>query len=234
MSTLQRSRTIVSAFAAMLMVALSAPIAVHGEDQPLPVEEQAFAPAAIPDPSVSVADRRVRAAQHALLSPDLGSLQEEALLAVVATAMAWEETSGYGAVEASRAAASALFAPLAAPTWDETSGYGAVEANRAEPDVSVAPAAGTMADAASGLGSVAVNRVTTAQHALEAGDLGSLQEEALAAVVAAGSVADASSVDDALASTRAALLAQFRAVELSSSRFLGAAQQESASCDISN
>jgi hypothetical protein len=284
MSTIHRSRTIVSAVAAMVMVALSAPIAVHAEDPVVPVEEQALAPASIPGPSVSVADSRVSAAQQALLSPDLGSMQEEALLAVVATAMSWDQTSGYGVLEASRAAAAALYAPVAGPTWDETSGYGMVEAIRAEPDVSVAPATGTTADAASGVGSGGANRVTNAEYALRTGDLGSMQEDALTAIVAAGaswddtsgyraleasratighpavsttaatirlvaaqqallsgdlgsmqeealaavmaasSVGDDASVDEALAATRAALLAQFRAVELSSSRFLGADQ----------
>ena len=256
MSTIHRSRTIISSFAAVFMVALSAPIAVHAEDPVVPVEEQALAPASIPGPSVSVADSRVSAAQQALLSPDLGSMQEEALLAVVATAM----------------------------SWDQTSGYGVVEAIRAEPDVSVAPATGTTADAASGVGSGGTNRVTNAEYALHTGDLGSMQEDALTAIVAAGaswddtsgyraleasratighptvsttaatirlaaaqqallsgdlgsmqeealaalvaasSVGDDASVDETLASTRAALLAQFRAVEFSSSRYLGADQ----------
>ena len=52
------------------------------------------------------------------------------------------------------------------------------------------------------------------------------------AVMAASCTEDDASIDDALASTRATLLAQFRAVELSSSRSLGDAQQESVSCDI--
>jgi hypothetical protein len=43
------------------------------------------------------------AAEQALQSPDLGSMQEEALLAVVAASSSWDETSGYGAVEAARA-----------------------------------------------------------------------------------------------------------------------------------
>src|SRR5215213_4062484 len=81
MSTIHRSRTIVSAVAAMLMVGLLAPSAVHAEEPLLPVEEQALAPAAMPGASVSVADSRVSAAQQALLSPDLGSMQEEALRA---------------------------------------------------------------------------------------------------------------------------------------------------------
>jgi hypothetical protein len=68
------------------------------------------------------------------------------------------------------------------------------------------------------------SRVAAAQQALLSGDLGSMQEEALAAVVAASTTPDEASVDDALAADRAALLAQFRAVELSSSSSLGADQ----------
>src|SRR5829696_428424 len=204
MSTIHRSRTIVSAFAATFMVALTAPITVHAQDQVL-TEEQALAPASVPGPAVSVEDSRVSAAQHALLSPDLGSLQEEALMAVVAAAMSWDATSGYGAVEASRAAASALYAPVAGPTWDETSGYGAVEAIRAEPDAYVAPAASTTADAASRFGSVAANRVANAEYALQAGDLGSMQEEALTAIVAAGASWDETSGYGVLESSRATI-----------------------------
>src|SRR4051812_12665561 len=87
MSTIRPSRTIILAFAAMFGVGLSAPIAVHAEDPLLPVEEQALAPAAMPGPSVSVEDSRVSAAQHAPLSPDLGSMQEEALMAMLGAAM---------------------------------------------------------------------------------------------------------------------------------------------------
>ena len=56
---------------------------------------------------------------------------EEQILVLAPAGSSWEETSGYRSVEASRAAASALFAPDAGPSWDETSGYGAVEASRA-------------------------------------------------------------------------------------------------------
>ena len=45
----------------------------------------------------------------------------------LAAVRAWDETSGYGPVETSRAAASAWLAGDA--SWNETSGYGAVEAN---------------------------------------------------------------------------------------------------------
>jgi hypothetical protein len=116
------------AFAFMLL----APVAVNAEED----EVLALAPVAAPsvgEPSVDAvqAAARALAAQHALQTGDIGSMQEERLLAIVAAAPSWDTTSGYGSVEASRAAASALLAPVASPSWDATSGYGAVEASRA-------------------------------------------------------------------------------------------------------
>jgi hypothetical protein len=67
-----------------------------------------------------------------LLSGELISGRDQALAFAAAAAMLWDETSGYGSVEASRAAASALYAPVASPSWDDTSGYGSVEESRAE------------------------------------------------------------------------------------------------------
>jgi hypothetical protein len=100
MSMIQRSPIVVSVFAALLVFALSAPIAVDAEDQVV-TEDQV----------VAVVD------------------QDPALALAPAS---WDETSGYGSVEASRAVASALYAPVADPSWDDTSGYGSVEASRAE------------------------------------------------------------------------------------------------------
>jgi hypothetical protein len=56
------------------------------------------------------------AAQQALQGGDLGGLQEEALFAVLATGQSWDETSGYGSVEASRAANALPAAPAASTT----------------------------------------------------------------------------------------------------------------------
>jgi hypothetical protein len=81
---------------------------------------------------------------------------EEPVLAAAPAAASWDETSGYGSVEASRADVSALwsgelirdqeqtlaFAGAAAATlWDAMSGYGAVEASRAANALPVAPSA---------------------------------------------------------------------------------------------
>ena len=275
MSTTKRSRTAISVFAALFTVALSTPLMVHAEDQIIGAEDQVIALAPVAGPSwdetsgygaveasratighpaasTTLEQTRMAAAQRALLSGDIGSMQEESLLAIVAAAPSWDETSGYGAVEASRAANALPAAPAESTTaeetrapaaqqalqshdlgslqedallavvatgasWDETSGYGSVEASRA---VIGHPIAITTAEA---------NRVLAAQQALRSYDLGSLQEEALTAVVAASiGEADASigeanaSVDAGLAPTSAELLAQFRAVELALSRSLGA------------
>jgi hypothetical protein len=131
--------------------------------------------------SGSVQLNRVSIVQHALQADDLGSLQEEALAAIVAPGASWDETSGYGAVEASRA----------------TIGH---------------PAASTTNQA---------NRVFAAERALLSHDLGSLQEEALAAVVADPMAPAQSSDYGSLEATRAELLAQFRAIELALSSGLG-------------
>src|SRR5688572_2555997 len=56
---------------------------------------------------------------------------EEQPVAMAPAGASWEEESGYRSVEASRAASSALLAPMAGLSWDETSGYGAVEMSRA-------------------------------------------------------------------------------------------------------
>jgi hypothetical protein len=135
MSTNRCSRLVFSVFAAALTLALSAPLAVNadevstGEDEVL-----ALAPVTAPGVAVTSVDAvqaAALAAQRALLSGDMGSMQEDRLLAIVAAAPSWDDTSGYASVEASRAAASALVAPIAAPSWDVSSGYASVEASRA-------------------------------------------------------------------------------------------------------
>jgi hypothetical protein len=140
-STVQRSRTAISIFAAVLTFALCAPVAVNAEDEVIAAEEP--------------------------------------LLAAVPAAPSWDETSGYGAVEASRAGASALLAAGTAPSWDDTSGYGSVEASRAavsalsdevipdqEQALAFAAAAATLWDATSGYGSVEASRAANALAAL--------------------------------------------------------------------
>ncbi|MGH2616102.1 MAG: hypothetical protein ACRDJC_12740 [Thermomicrobiales bacterium] len=81
--------------------------------------------------------------------------QEETLAAAPSIDASWDETSGYGAVEAVRAAIGDL-------SWDDARDYGSVDASR----------------------------VIAARQALLTGDLGSMQEEALLAVVDAGAPQD--------------------------------------------
>lgn len=72
-------------------------------------------------PSVAA---EVPAARHVMGSGGLGSPQGEAAIALAPVAApSWDEMSGYGTVEMSRA--------MRAPSWDVTSGYGSVEASRA-------------------------------------------------------------------------------------------------------
>jgi hypothetical protein len=98
-----------------------------------------------------------------------------------------------------------VLAPDTAPTWDETSGYGAVEASRAETVAYIRSTASTTADAATGSSAVEVNRSLVAQHALQAGDLGSVQEEALRAVVASAMTWDETSGYGAVEASRASI-----------------------------
>jgi hypothetical protein len=209
MSTIHRSRSLVFGIATVFAFTLLAPVAITAQEE-VGVLAPVAAPAVDETSAEDVRATRAIAAERALRSGDIGSLQEEHLYTIVAAAPSWDETSGYGSVEATRAAASALLAPAAAPSWDETSGYGAVEATRATIGH---PAASTTAEQ---------TRLVAAQRALLSQDLGSLQEDALTAVVEASSADAEASVDNAPAPTSAELLAQFRAIELSLSRYLGA------------
>jgi hypothetical protein len=154
MSTNRRSRTAISVFAAVLTLALSAPLAVNA-DKVVTGEDEVLVVAPVTAPGVAgtsgddVRATRALAAQGALQSGEMGSLQEEHLRAIVAAAPSWDETSGYGAVEASRAT---IAYPAASASAEET-------------------------------------RVLAAQQALQSPDLGSLQEDALFAVVASASTA---------------------------------------------
>ncbi len=260
MSMNYRTRSLAFGIATVFALTLLAPVAVNAEE-----EVAALAPVAAPSVDETSADEvraaRALVAERALLNGDIGSMQEEHLLAIVAAVPSWDATSGYGAVEASRAAIGhpaasttqvpadvrsvpvGMIAPessvdasrvlaaqqalqsqnlgslqedvllavvAAGSSWDQTSGYGSVEASRA----SIGHLAASTASKQT--------RVLAAQQALLSQDLGSLQENALTAVVEASSAEVDASVDDLPAPTAAELLAQFRAIELSLSRYLGA------------
>ena len=107
MSPMHQSRSRVFGIATMFAFTLLAPVAVSAQEevadttqQEVPVLASVAAPAV---GSTSGEDGRAIAAERALLSGDIGSMQEEHLRAIVAAAPSWDETSGYGAVEASRA-----------------------------------------------------------------------------------------------------------------------------------
>src|SRR5829696_10554330 len=71
-------------------------------------------------------------AQDQVIADEQVLVAENQAPALAPSVPSWDESSGYGSVEASRAAASALLAPVAGSSWDETSGYGSVERSRAE------------------------------------------------------------------------------------------------------
>ena len=190
MSRIHRSRRLVVGLATVFAVTLLAPLAVTAEEEVADLAPVA-APAAVGTSPDAVRATRALAAQQALQRGDIGSLQEDALYAIVAAAPSWDATSGYGIVEAGRAATSPRLAP-AGPSWDEASGYGAVEASRATIGY---PAAST---------SAVQTRVLAAQQALQSPDLGSLQEEALLAVVSAGQSWDVTSGYGAVEAMRVA------------------------------
>jgi hypothetical protein len=197
MPRIHRFRNLVFGIATVFAVTLLAPLAVTAEDEVADLAPVA-APAAVGTSVEDAVATRVLAAEQALERGDIGSMQEEALFAIVA----------------------------AAPSWDESSGYGSVEASRAANAMPAAPDTSTSAEQ---------TRVIAAQQALQSQDLGSLQEEALLIVVAAGQSWDQTSGYGSVEASRAiighpatsttdeaALLAQFRAIELSLSRYLGA------------
>jgi hypothetical protein len=97
MSTIHRSRSLVFGIATVFAFTLLAPVAVMAEE-----EVAALAPVAAPAVASTSSDdvraARALAAQHALQSGDIGSLQEDRLLAIVAAAPGWDETSGYRSV----------------------------------------------------------------------------------------------------------------------------------------
>lgn len=86
---------------------------------------------------------------------------------------AWGESSGYDAIEANRAATSSLVM-ASAPAFGAASGYDALEAQRVAYWASIsAPLSGEAA------------RVEIAREALDSGEIGGVQEEALTELVAA-------------------------------------------------
>ena len=133
----------VSVTVVVVTFALATPVAVNAEEEVVTEEQVLAAPEQTrllswPRPPIVGRDQRLWLSggeprrRERVVVRGVDQWQEQALAFAAAAAMAWDDTSGYGAVEASSAAASALLAPVAGSSWDDTSGYGAVEANRAE------------------------------------------------------------------------------------------------------
>ena len=134
MSMIRRSRTVFSIFAAVLIFAFVAPIAVNADDGVIAAEEQILAEAsAAPSWDETSGYGSVEASRAELstvVSSEVISGQEQALVIVEAAARSWDETSGYGSVEASRATmpiaveAEAASVPQAITIHDERAGDG--------------------------------------------------------------------------------------------------------------
>jgi hypothetical protein len=206
MSTNHRARLLCLGSAVALALMLIAPVAVSAED-----DVAVLAPVTAPSVEDTSADdvraaTRAIAAQRALLTGDIGSMQEERLLAIVAAAPSWDDTSGYGSVEASRAT-------IGHPTSSTTNEAALLAQFRAiERALSLSPGADQQVPAdvrwapvpaIAPESSVEESRVLAAQQALQSYDLGSLQEEALLAVVAAGPSWDETSGYGAVEAARA-------------------------------
>src|SRR5215210_5330911 len=101
MSTIHPSRLVCIGSAIMFAFTLLVPSGVMAEE-----EVAALAPVAAPAVVGTSADdartTRALAAENALQNSDIGSMQEERLLAIVAATASRDEASGDGTVKASR------------------------------------------------------------------------------------------------------------------------------------
>jgi hypothetical protein len=168
---------------------LLAPVAVNAQD-----DDAALAPAAPAGEDSSTQDvraARALAAQRALLTGDLGSMQEERLYAIVAAAPSWDQTSGYASVEASRA----VIGHATSNITEEAALLAQFRASERALSLSLGVDLLVPAEAP---------RLFAAQQALASHDLGSMQEEALLAVVAVSSSWDETSGYGAVEASRAA------------------------------
>jgi len=91
MSTTHQSRRRFFSIIAVLALTLLAPVAVNAQDEVADLAPVA-APAAVGTSVDEVRATRALAAQNALQSGDIGSMQEDALFAIVASSMTAEQT----------------------------------------------------------------------------------------------------------------------------------------------
>jgi hypothetical protein len=100
MSTIHQSRRLSFGIAALFAFTLLVPAAVTAEDE-VAVMAPVAAPAVVGTSAEDVrAATRALAAQHALLTGDLGSLQEDALFAIVTASTTAEQTRVHAAQQA--------------------------------------------------------------------------------------------------------------------------------------
>jgi hypothetical protein len=148
---------------------------------------------------------------------------EEQIPALAAVAgPSWDESSGYGSVEASRAAIGhddgvSEYGPTGHEasaamglSWDEMSGYGSVEASRAAASTLLVPYASPSWDDTSGYGSVEASRAEVS--ALLSGELISGRDQALAFAAAAAMLWDETSGFGSVEASRAAASALYAPV----------------------
>src|SRR5215212_4918382 len=107
MSTNHQSRSLVFGIVTVLAFLLLAPVTVMAEEDEVLALASVVAPYVDNSSADAVRAARALAAKRALLSGDIGSLQEDRLLAFVAATPSWDATSGYESVEAIRAGTSA-------------------------------------------------------------------------------------------------------------------------------
>src|SRR5688500_7925368 len=91
MSTTHQSRRLVFGIATVFALTLLAPVAVTAEEE-VAVLDLIAAPAVVGTGADDVRAPRVLAAERALQSGDVGSMQEEALVAIVAASTTAEQT----------------------------------------------------------------------------------------------------------------------------------------------
>jgi len=91
MSTIQQSRRRHVGIIAVLALTLLTPVSVTAQDE-VAVMAPVAAPAVVGTSAEGVRATRALAAEHALLTGDIGSMQEEALIAIVAASTSAEQT----------------------------------------------------------------------------------------------------------------------------------------------
>jgi hypothetical protein len=99
MSTIHQARRLFLGSTVVFALSLLAPVAVMAEDE-VAVMAPVAAPAVVGTSAEGIRATRALAAEHALLTGDIGSLQEEALVAIVAASTTAEQTRVLAAQQA--------------------------------------------------------------------------------------------------------------------------------------